>query len=274
MKIGVDLGGTNVRVGLVDRDCLVRKLVAPCPKGEEQEVVDVLLSLIGELMAGEVTTIGVGVPSVVDRDKGIVYNVANIPSWKEVHLRRILEDAFHRQVFLNNDANCFALGEYLFGEGRNHDSMVGLTIGTGIGAGLVLDGRLYNGRNTGAGEIGALPFRDTDYEHYCASQFFTAHYQVTAHELEVSARQGDGQALRIWQGVGDNLGCLMQAVLYAYDPELVVLGGGITAAFPFFEEAMRQRLSQFPWQESVRHLHIVPSTLQDAALLGAAMLNG
>ena len=273
MKIGVDLGGTNVRVGLVGQDRLVRKVTAPCPKGEAQEVLDVLLSLIRELMSDEVDSIGVGVPSVVDRDAGIVYNVANIPSWKEVHLKRILEDAFHRQVFLNNDANCFALGEYLFGEGHNHNSMVGLTIGTGIGAGLVLGGRLYNGRNTGAGEIGALPFRESDYEHYCASQFFTTYYQTTAQDLEVKACQGDGKARQIWWEFGDNLGCLMQAVLYAYDPELVVFGGGITAAFPFFEEAMRRRLSQFPWQESVKRLRIVPSKFHDAALFGAAMLN-
>ena len=89
MKIGVDLGGTNVRVGLIDQGQLVRKVTALCPKGKEQEVLDVLLSLIRELMSDAVTSIGVGVPSVVDRDKGIVYNAANIPSWKEVHLRQM-----------------------------------------------------------------------------------------------------------------------------------------------------------------------------------------
>jgi glucokinase len=273
MKIGVDLGGTNVRVGLIDQGQLVRKVTALCPKGEEQEVLDVLLSLIRELMSDAVTSIGVGVPSVVDRDKGIVYNAANIPSWKEVHLRQILEDAFHKLVFINNDANCFALGEYLFGEGQNHENMVGLTVGTGIGAGLILNGQLYNGCNTGAGEIGALPFREADYERYCASKFFTANYKAKAQELEVKAHQGDKQALKAWQEFGNNLGCLMEAILYAYDPDLVVLGGGITAAFPFFGEAIYQRLSLFPWQESVKRLHIVPSKLQDAALLGAAMLD-
>lgn len=273
MKIGVDLGGTNVRVGLVDQGQLVRKVSALCPKGEEQEVIDVLISLIGELMSDEVTSIGVGVPSVVDRNKGIVYQAANIPSWKEVHLRQILEHAFHKPVFINNDANCFALGESLFGSGKDYGSLVGLTVGTGIGAGLVLDGRLYNGCNTGAGEIGALPFREADYEHYCASSFFTTYYQTSAQQLASLARQGDSQALKAWQEFGCNLGCLMEVILYAYDPDIVVLGGGITAAFPFFEEAMRQRLSQFPWQESVKHLRIVTSQLQDAALLGAAMLD-
>ena len=273
MKIGVDMGGTNIRAGLVDDSRLVRKEVINCPKGDEQTVLDALCLLIKSVMTDTVTSIGVGVPSVVDRDKGIVYNVANIPSWQEVHLRQILEDIFHKPVFLNNDANCFALGEYCFGEGRHSDSMVGLTIGTGIGSGLVFNGRLYNGRNTGAGEIGALPFRDSDYEHFCASQFFTTYHHATGQELADRARQGDKEALAVWQAFGDNLGYMMQAVLYAYDPDLVVLGGGITAAFPLFEDAMRQRLSYFPWQESVRRLRIIPSQLKDAALLGAAMLN-
>ena len=85
MKIGLDLGGTNFRVGLIDNNKLVRKEVVPCPKGSEKEVNDALLSLVERILTDEVTSIGVGVPSVVDRQKGIVYHVANIPSWEEVH---------------------------------------------------------------------------------------------------------------------------------------------------------------------------------------------
>jgi glucokinase len=272
MKIGIDLGGTNIRVGLVDQERLVSKQTAPCPKGEEKEVLEQILTLIKKVMSEEVTSIGVGVPSVVDRERGIVYNVANIPSWKEVHLRQILEDEFHRPAFINNDANCFTLGEHFFGEGKNYKDFVGLTIGTGIGTGLILNGKLYNGHNTGAGEIGSLPFKGKDYEHFCASRFFHA-YQTTGKELGEKARENDGQALKTWCLSGDNLGCLMEAILYAYDPQAILLGGGITEAFPYFKDAMYQRLKEFPYQESVAKLHIAPSTLKDAALLGAAMLD-
>ena len=272
MKIGIDLGGTNFRAGLVDGERLIKKEVVPCPKGTEKEVNDTLLSLVGRMMTEEVTSIGVGVPSVVDREKGIVYHVTNIPSWEEVPLRQIMEDAFHRPVFVNNDANCFALGVHVFGEGRPYKNMVGLTVGTGIGAGLIIHGRLYNGHNTGAGEVCALPFKEKDYEYYCASRFFHD-YHTTGKTLAEDAQRGDPAALDIWRVFGDYMGSLMQAVMYAYDPEAIFLGGGITDAFEFFQEAMMTRLREFPYPESVNRLHIAPSHLDNAALLGAAMLD-
>ena len=272
MKIGVDLGGTNVRVGLVDHEQLVSKVAAPCPKDEEKVVLEQILSLIRKQMSDDVTSIGVGVPSVVDREKGIVYNVANIPSWKEVHLKQILEEEFSRPAYINNDANCFTLGEHYFGEGRKYKDFVGLTLGTGIGTGLILNGNLYNGHNTGAGEVGSLPFKEKDYEHYCASRFFEA-FQTSGKELGEKARENDVQALKTWDLFGDNLGYLIEAIIYAYDPEAIILGGGIADAFPYFKDAMYERLKEFPYQESVARLHIAPSQLKDAALLGAAMLD-
>ena len=272
MRIGLDLGGTNFRAGLVDKDRLVCKEVIPCPRGSEKEVNDALLSLVGKMMTDEVTSIGVGVPSVVDRERGIVYNAANIPSWKEVHLKEIMEDAFHRPVFINNDANCFTLGVHVFGEGRGYKDMVGLTIGTGVGAGLVINGRLYNGHNTGAGEIGSLPYKEKDYEYYCASRFFHD-FHTTGKALAEEARQGNRQALDIWRVFGDHMGSLMLAIMYAYDPEAIILGGGITDAFDLFKNEMYSRLGEFPYPESVARLHIAPSHLNDAGLLGAAMLD-
>ncbi len=271
MKIGVDLGGTNVRVGLVDKDRLVRKETAHCPRGTEQEVTDQILTLIDRLMTDEVTSIGIGVPSVVDRENGIVYHVANIPSWEEVHLREIMENAFHKPIYLNNDANCFAWGVHLFGEGQNFKDMVGLTVGTGIGSGLIINGRLYNGHNTGAGEIGSLPFKEKDYEYYCASRFFHD-FHTTGKELAEEARAGNLNALDTWRIFGDYIGSLIEAVIYAYDPEAIIFGGGITDAYDFFKDAMMERLREFPYPESVARLHIAPSHLENAALLGAAML--
>ena len=144
MRIGVDLGGTNVRAGLVKDGHIVRLLSEPCKADRpEGEVVDHIASLIGELMRPEVSRIGIGVPSVVDAARGIVYNVVGIPSWREVYLKDLLEKRFSVPVHVNNDCNCFALGVCRFGEASAFSDVVCVALDTGVGAGVVIGGKLY-----------------------------------------------------------------------------------------------------------------------------------
>ena len=274
MKIGIDLGGTNMRVGLTDGATLVNSVIEPCPSKEAEEVViNQLKRQIAQLMSEEVTSIGVGVPSVVDCQQGIVYNVANIPSWKEVHLKEILEKEFNVPVAVNNDANCFALGVWKYGEGQGTKDMVGLTMGTGIGSGIIINGELYNGVNTGAGEIGSLPFKDADYEFYCSSRFFSELHGDTGANFGKRAQEGDAEAVAVWKEFGQNVGELIKAVLFTYAPEAIIIGGGIASAFSLFEASMRASLESFPYPANVAATRIMPSTLPNAAILGAGALN-
>jgi len=262
-----------MRVGLTDGATVVNTVIEPCPAKETEDVVlSQLKRQIAQLMTPEVTGIGVGVPSVVDCQQGIVYNVANIPAWKEVHLKEILEKEFGVPVAVNNDANCFALGAWRYGEGQGTNDMVGLTIGTGIGSGIIIGGKLYNGVNTGAGEIGSLPFRDADYEFYCSSRFFSQLHGDTGANFGKRAQAGDPQAIAVWEEFGANIGELIKAVLFTYAPEAIIIGGGIANAFPLYEKAMRQQLSTFPYPENVAATRIEPSTLANAAMLGASLL--
>ena len=204
-----------MRVGLTDGAKLVDSVIEPCPAKENEEVVlSQLKRQIAQLMSPDVTSIGVGVPSVVDCLQGIVYNVANIPSWKEVHLKEILEKEFGVPVAVNNDANCFALGVWCYGEGQGTNDMVGLTMGTGIGSGIIIGGKLYNGVNTGAGEIGSLPFKDADYEFYCSSRFFSQLHGDTGANFGKRAQVGDAEAIAVWNEFGQNVGELIKAVLF------------------------------------------------------------
>ena len=274
MKIGIDLGGTNMRVGLTDGATLVNSVIEPCPAKETEEVVlNQLKRQIAQLMSSDVTGIGIGVPSVVDSVRGIVYNVANIPSWKEVHLKEQLEKEFGIPVAVNNDANCFALGVWKFGEGKGTRDMVGLTMGTGIGSGIIINGQLYNGVNTGAGEIGSLPFKDADYEFYCSSRFFSHLHGDTGANFGKRAQAGDAEAIAVWNEFGQNVGELIKAVLFTYAPEAIIIGGGIASAFPLFEAPMRASLESFPYPANVAATRIMPSTLPNAAILGAGALN-
>lgn len=273
MKIGVDLGGTNIRVGLVKDGVVLKKEIIPCPsQATGEEVLFCLESLIERMIVPQAKGIGVGVPSVVDATEGIVYNAANIPSWKEVPLKHLLEKRFSVPVCVNNDSNCFTLGVKHFGEGRTCRNMVGMTIGTGVGAGIIINDELYGGENTGAGEIGSLPYLSHDFEHYCSSGFFVHYYGITGKEAAAKATTGDRSALQIWNEFGSHLGELMKTVLFTYDPEAIIIGGGIASAFTFYETSMWRALSTFPYTETVKKIKIVASRIEDAALLGASAL--
>src|SRR5271169_1849752 len=130
--IGIDLGATNIRGGLICGSKLSqihsRRIQSA---GTVEEVLTDIYSIIDLLIDKEVSAIGIGVPSVVDVEQGIVYDVQYIPSWKEVHLKKILEERYHVPVLVNNDANCFVLGEYYFGKGAGTENLIGLAIGTG-----------------------------------------------------------------------------------------------------------------------------------------------
>ena len=272
MKIGVDLGGTNVRAALVDGASIIRIEKASCPaKGTQEEVIEAIAALIETLICDEVISIGIGVPSVVDTAKGIVYNVANIPSWQEVHLTEIFEKRFGIPVHVNNDANCFSLGESHFGQGRGYKDVVGITLGTGVGSGIIINGHLYEGRNAGAGEIGCLSYLDKDYESYCSTPFFVAH-NTTGAELAAKAQAGDTEAQALWNEFGHHLGELVKAALFAYDPEAIIFGGGIAAGYPHFEAAMRKTVETFPF-ETAKDVKILFSTDGDMGLYGASVLD-
>jgi glucokinase len=271
--IGVDLGGTNVRAGKIVK----QKMGAHCARpitahGTQDQVLQEIRETIAAVFDDQVSAIGIGVPSLVDVDKGIVYTVANIPSWKEVQLKKILEQSFGIPVYVNNDANCFALGEFYFGAGRGFQHVVGMILGTGLGAGIIINGKLYCGRNCGAGEIGKIRFQEHTVEYYCSGQFFQHQCGMDGVILYERARQGDAQALEIFNAFGDNLGQALMIALYAYDPEIIVLGGSVSQAWPFYEKAMRRKLASFAYQHALARVVIQPTRTPKISVLGAAAL--
>lgn len=273
MILSIDLGGTNVRFGLVKDGKIIKTNAIASPSNLSMEdSLNYLKVEIGKILTTEVEAIGIGVPSVVDASRGIVYNAANIPSWKEVHLKDYLTNEFNLPVYVNNDCNCFVLGEKRYGKGKLYKDIVGITLGTGVGSGLIIDNKLYNGRNTGAGEIGSLPYLGTILEDYCSSLFFASHHNTTAEEVARKALEGDAASLQIWKDFGTHMGNLMLAVLYVYDPELIVLGGGISKAYPLFEGEMRKTMEQFSYPETIKNIIIEISENKDISLLGASAL--
>lgn len=272
IKLAIDLGGTNIRIARVENGQCTDHQSVPCPANEEASVVvDRLSQLIEGLIDSRVKGIGIGVPSIVDAQAGIVYDVANIASWKEVPLKALLEEKFQVPVAVENDCNCFALGECMFGAGRDCSNMVGVTIGTGIGAGIIIGRKLYGGLYRGAGEIGTLPYLDADFEHYCSS-FFFKQKGIDAAEYARKAQQGDREALNLWDEFGGHIGQLIKGIIFTYAPEIIVFGGGISSAFPLFKEGINKTLQNFPYKRILELTKITISTLKNANLLGASSL--
>jgi glucokinase len=271
--IGVDLGGTNVRAGLVVDGAILQQATRQISSDASEDVVlEEIAETIQEVITAETTAVGIGVPSVVNVEAGVVYNVENIPSWQEVHLKRFLEDRFPVTVCVNNDVNCFVLGEHSFGQGRNHESIVGLALGTGLGGGIIIDNQLYAGASCGAGEFGMVPYRDHILEYYCSGEFFEKVHQTDGASVLSKAQQEDPAALAIFDEFGKHLGNAIILVLHTVDPELIILGGSVSNAFEFFEAAMRRQLQTFAFPKTIESLKIVRSTLPNVAVLGAASL--
>jgi glucokinase len=272
-KIGIDLGGTNLRVALVNDGKIENKFEKPLEnKHDLNSTIDQLTSAIEHVIVPEVIGIGIGVPSVVDTQRGIVYNVANIPSWIEVHLKALLEEKFNLPVYVNNDVNCFVLGEHAYGEARTYSSVVGLTIGTGLGAGIVIKNHLYEGNNTGAGEIGLLPYLEQNIEYYCSSSFFSEIHQSNGYECYKKALEGNTKALEIWDEFGKHFAQAIKCVVLAYDPQMIVVGGSISKSHRFFNASMLNGLNDFPFPKSIEKLKIAFTDNENSNILGASLL--
>jgi glucokinase len=272
MIIGVDLGGTNARAGLVENGRILEsRQIEWSNKLSLDNTLQELFSIISPLDSAQVEGIGIGVPSVVDPVDGIVYDVVNIPSWRKVALKKILQERFGKPVFVNNDVNCFALGEQLFGQAASFSSFVALGLGTGLGAAIVIDYKLYLGLNCGSGEIGYIPYLDKNLEYYASGMFFEK-FSTTAQACFMAALEGEKKALDIWASYGHHLGQVMKVVLYTYAPEAIILGGGLSNAFRFYETAMQQAMEDFIYGDTLKKLKILRSSVENVGVMGAAAL--
>lgn len=271
--IGIDMGGTTIQGGLIEGKSLIRQFAADTnAQAGGETTLNVLKGVISKLKNTKTKAIGIGVPSVVDKNKGIVYNVQNIKDWEEVHLKDLLEAEFNIPVYIDNDANCFAYGEKIFGKGRDFRNFVGITLGTGVGGGIIQNNHLLLDSNCGSGEFGEIPYLDSILEDYCGSSFFVRNANMTGYEAAIKAKQGDLEAIRIYEEYGLHLSMLVKIILLIIDPEAIIFGGSIAKSFDLFEKSMYENLTDFPYPNSVDKIQILTSDLHEIGVLGAGAL--
>lgn len=271
--LGLDIGGTGIKGGVLIKGHLedIRSIATPANESKEQ-VLEAIAAFIESYLHYDIGGIGIGIPGLVNVEDGIVLNLSNIPAFQHVLLKDFLFNRFEIPVFINNDANCFALGVHKYGVGKPFKSLVGITLGTGIGGGIVINGHLYSGVNSAAGEWCSANYLDKDFEYYCSGKFFHNHYKKKPKFLYKLALEGDPMALKAFDEFGIHLGELIKHVMYGLAPEAIVLGGSIRKTFPLFKEGMFRTIATFRYPTVLDHLKILLSELDETAIHGAVAL--
>lgn len=296
--VGIDLGGTNLKAGLVDPEGkIVRRAYAPTgASGGKEEVISRIVELAEKLSPGKSSPVGVASPGPVDALTGFLLNPPNLPGWGRVDLREELEKRLTRKVYVENDANMVAYGEWRFGVGRGAESLLCITLGTGVGSGLILDGHLHKGAHGFAGELGHTVVDPdgplcrcgsrgcleslvgargivTEAERMIQAGKSTALQEsgdeLTVEEISRAARDGDAVAGEVLRRAGYYLGIAVSNTLALLDVELVILGGGIARAEELILDPVRSVVSSTLIDYDLRSLDILNSELgNDAGILG------
>lgn len=271
--IGIDIGATKIHIGLVQDGNIIdeEKFATPTHAPKEQIIAEIVNG-IEKLNDPDVYGIGIGVPGLVDEENGIIHDVQNIPSWKKIYLKDHLENYFDKPVAITNDANTFVLGEKIYGKAKGFKNLVGLTLGTGFGSGIIIDSHLYSGTLSSAGELGGIPYLNHTIEDYCSGKFFQDQFGMEGSEVHELAKKGDANALNIFRQYGEHLGNAIKLILFTLSPQAILLGGSISGCYPLFKDAMLESIAKFPFKLVTERLVIKPSELANAAVLGAAAL--
>jgi glucokinase len=271
--IGIDIGGTSMKCGLVANSKLEQlNTTTTDPKKDKDYMLNNLYLSIDQVFTKNTTAIGIGIPGFIDSKKGIIYDSVNIESWKNLNLKKVIEDRFKVPVFIDNDANCFVQGSRTYGISKSCQNVVGLTLGTGLGAGVIINGQLCNGLNNCAGEFGQIAYRDNNFEDYCSGKFFQLRYNSKGEDIYKLANTGDENSIKIWEEFGEHLAELIQLISYCLAPEIIVFGGSVSNGFPLYINRLRDKLETFRFQQPFKNLKILKENNPDIAILGAASL--
>jgi glucokinase len=300
--VGVDLGGTNMRTALLrpDGTILDRHKEDTHSTDGWRSVVSRLAENIERLQKTAIgkgfilAAAGVGAPGVIKMDKGIVVKSPNFPDWNNLPLKEELEKAVHIPVFVENDANAAALGEQWRGAGRGINSMIHLTLGTGVGGGIVLNNKIWQGADGMAGEIGHMTLIPDGrpcgcgntgcLEMYASARGILQSYreafeaagtkpsaEITSEQIYQAARNGETAARRVMQEMGRMLGIGIANLINIFNPQMIVLGGGVKDAWPLFIDAVHEEIMRRAFRVPAERTKIVPSLLgDDAGMVGAA----
>jgi glucokinase len=274
LYIGVDIGGTSIVAARFSESELLERTEVPTGASRPAlEIMESLYEAIENVLTDEVIGIGIGMPGFMNVETGEILQINNIPSFNGFAIRPKVEERFKLLTFQNNDANCFALGETYYGAGKKYNNLVGVTLGTGLGGGIILDRKIHTGLMGGAGELGCVPFHGGISEDICSAALFKNKYKTTGIDLYKKAKGGDQDALAVFDELAHNIGELLRIVTYVLAPEAFVIGGSVANSWDLLEKTVREDLdTKFLAPMISSKVDLVPAQLDNAGLYGAAAL--
>ncbi len=237
-----------------------------------------------------ISGIGIGMPGLIDPIKGIVNFLPNVPGWKKVPFVKILEKSLKIPTFIDNDVNLMALGEWQYGAGKGYDNLICITLGTGVGGGIILDGRLYRGEGYVAGEIGHIPLNEKGPDCPCGGKACLERYVGNQRLQEISgklfknkniklediydlANESNVRAIQFWEEAATHIGVALVGVVNLLNPRVIVIGGGVAKAFKYLKEPLTRTIKERSMFVQSRMVKIARAKLgDDAGIIGAQIL--
>ncbi len=305
--IGFDVGGTTLKAALVSEGKILETVTQPTlADAAAEETIENMVALIEQLKSKSQTPVkgvGMGMAGLIDAPAGVVITSPNLPRWKNVKLAEILSQKVDLTVALDNDVRAMALGELNYGAGRGAQNMLCMTLGTGVGSAIIIDGQIYRGASLSAGELGHLmvvpqggrtcgcgnrgcleTVAGTPGILNLAERFIERGLSPTlaksAQDQELTpklifeaAQAGDPGASEIWQEVGQWIGIALAGVVNFMNPERIVIGGGISHAGEFLFEPLRRAIQRHAFERPAQAVTVCQAELgSDAGMIGSAVL--
>ncbi len=306
--LAIDIGGTKTMAAIIDETGHIgarKRIETPAKLGPSTNIAAIKSACrqVLELSGRKPDIIGIGCGGPMDRKTGVLHDVPNLPGWKGLFLTQIFTDEFGAPGYLDHDATVAAMGEMMFGAGRGIDDFVYFTISTGIGGGIIADGKIYRGCGDNAGEFGHMKVSDDGPECPCGDRgclesfssgtsiarearkalsdnrnsliwdWIKSEDEVTAKMVADAARDGDELAKTVWETAMYHLGLGVTNVINCLNPRCVILGGGVTHAGEMLFSPVREVVSERAMAPLAKDVSIVPAQNgEDTGTLGAAAL--
>jgi glucokinase len=306
------LGGTNTKIGLVDRGgkIITKRVLSTKDYKKKEDLIEAIVNKIkeiltkGEVKKSELSGIGMGLPGLVDSRRGVIHYLPNVPGWENFALKSLMEKRMLIPTFIDNDVNVMTLAELKFGAAKGTKNAICLTLGTGVGGGIILEGRIFRGSSFAAGEVGHIPINVGGIkcpcggwgcmERYVGNEYIVKRTKkeirrgrdslinrlthsdlrkITPQIISQAAKLKDKLAREIWQEVGRNLGVALVGVVNFFNPEKIIIGGGVSEAGRILFDEVRKTIKKRAMRVQAKSVKILKSKLgKDAGLIGAAML--